>query len=366
MKKLININTEKNRRRFSLTLAFSVIVFLVLIAAVIFGTIALSVLYWTGVISGFDDNQISIGTLLISVLGFSIVTGAVISLLIALVPLQPVNELINHMNKLTDGDFKARLEYTTSIGNHKVFAEIKDSLNKLAEELENTEMLRSDFINNFSHEFKTPIVSIAGLAKLLNSDSLSEEDKTKYLKAIEEESKRLSSMATNVLSLTKVENQSILTEITEFNLSEQIRSCILLLEDKWSKKNIDLEIDFEEYRISANYELLKEVWINLVDNAIKFTSFGGTVSLGITDFSEVYTVSVGNTAEPISDEDKAKIFTKFYQVDKSHSSTGNGIGLAIVEKIVNLHKGKIDIGHKNGMVIFEVTIPKKQNVKMKI
>lgn len=357
MKKLIDIHSEKNRRRFSMTSAFSIIVFLVLMAAVAFGVIVLSILTWVGVISGFED-QLSLGTFLLCVLGFSIVTGAVISLLIALVPLQPVNELINHMNKLAGGDFKARLEYTSSIGNHKVFAEIKDSLNKLAEELENTEMLRSDFINNFSHEFKTPIVSIAGLAKILNSRELSDEDRAKYLSAIEEESKRLSYMATNVLNLTKVENQSILTEITKFNLSEQIRSCILLLEDKWSKKNINLEIDFDEHTINANYELLKEVWINLVDNAVKFTSDGGVVSLDITDFGSVYTVSVGNTAEPISDENKSKIFSKFYQVDKSHTAIGNGIGLAIVEKIVTLHKGTIEVGYENGMVVFNVTIPK--------
>ena len=357
MKKLININTEKNRRRFSMTLVFSVIVFLVLIAAVVFGVLALSTLYWTGVISGFED-QLSLSTFLLCVLGFSVVTGAVISLLIALIPLRPVNELINHMNKLADGDFEARLEYTSSIGNHKVFAEIKDSLNKLAEELANTEMLRSDFVNNFSHEFKTPIVSIAGLAKLLNSNTLTEEERTKYLNAIEEESRRLSTMATNVLSLTKVENQSILTEITEFNLSEQIRSCILLLEDKWVKKRIELEIDFDEYDIMANYELLKEVWINLVDNAVKFTEAGGTVSLKIIDSTLAYTVLVANSAKPINEEDKAKIFAKFYQIDKSHTTVGNGIGLAIVEKIVRLHKGKAEVGYENGMVVFSVTIPK--------
>ena len=138
MRNLINIHSDKNRKRFSLTLGFSVIVFIVLIASVAFGTLALSILTWTGVINGFED-QLSFGALLLCMLGFSIIAGAVISLLIALVPLQPVNEIIKHMNKLTSGDFKARLEYTTSIGNHKVFSEIKDSLNKLAEELEKLE-----------------------------------------------------------------------------------------------------------------------------------------------------------------------------------------------------------------------------------
>ena len=359
MKRRPYIKTEKNRRRFSLTKVFALIVFIVLIAAVVFGALAISVLTWAGVISGFSD-QLSLGTVLVCVLGFSIVSGAVISLVIALVPLQPVNELIDHMNKLAGGDFKARLNYTSSIGNHKVFAEIKDSLNKLAEELENTEILKSDFINNFSHEFKTPIVSIAGLAKLLNDGNLSDEESEKYLNAIEEESKRLSTMATKVLSLTKVENQSILTEITSFNLSEQIRSCILLLEDKWSKKSVDLEIDFDEYDIAANYELLKEVWINLVDNAVKFTDFGGTVALKIKEEADSYTVSVQNSAKPIPEEDRAKIFSKFYQADSSNTSGGNGIGLAIVNKIVSLHRGSISVGYANGRVVFDVKLPKAQ------
>ncbi len=359
MKKHAYIKTEKNRRRFSLTKAFALIVFIVLIAAVLFGALAISVLTWAGVISGFSD-QLSLGTVLVCVLDFSIVSGAAISLVIALVPLQPVNELIDHMNKLAGGDFKARLNYTSSIGNHKVFAEIKDSLNKLAEELENTEILKSDFINNFSHEFKTPIVSIAGLAKLLNDGKLSEEERERYLTAIEEESKRLSTMATKVLNLTKVENQSILTEISRFNLSEQIRSCILLLDDKWTKKNIELEIDFDEYDISANYELLKEVWINLVDNAVKFTDFGGTVSLVIKEDADFYTVSVGNSAPPIPEEHRTKIFSKFYQADSSNTSGGNGIGLAIVNKIVTLHNGSVSVGYENGMVVFSVRLPKKQ------
>ena len=358
MKFFVNMHSEKNRRRFSMTVTFSVIVFCVLLAAVACGALVLYILTKAGVIGGFND-QLSFGALLSAVFAFSIVTGAVISLLIALVPLRPVNELIMHMNKLAAGDYKSRVVYTSNIGNHKVFAEIKDSLNKLAEELENTEMLRSDFINNFSHEFKTPIVSIAGLAKLLNNASLSEEERSKYLGAIEEESRRLSAMATNVLSLTKVENQSILTEITEFNLSEQLRSCVLLLEDKWSKKNVNLEIDLDEHMIEANYELLKEVWINLVDNAVKFTTYRGTVAISISDSSDTYKVSIGNTGDLISEEDKSKIFSKFYQIDKSHTTHGNGIGLAIVKRIVELHGGKTNVENKDGMVVFEITVPKK-------
>lgn len=151
----------------------------------------------------------------------------------------------------------------------------------MAEELENTQMLRSDFINNFSHEFKTPIVSIAGFAKLLRRGNLTDAQKEEYLAIIEEESLRLAAMATNVMNLTKVENQTILTDLTTFNLSEQIRACVLLLEEKWSRKELDLDLEFPEYTIRANEELLKQVWINLLDNAIKYSPNYGEIGVRI-------------------------------------------------------------------------------------
>ena len=230
----------------------------------------------------------------------------------------------------------------------------------MAEELENTEMLRGDFINNFSHEFKTPIVSIAGLAKLVNKGDLDEEQRSQYLNTIESESLRLADMATNVLNLTKVENQTILSEITEYNLSEQIRSCVLLLENKWTQKDIGLSLDFDEINIEGNEELLKQIWINLTDNAIKFSPKGGTVTIEIEEDSEYTTVRVKNTGSEISEADRRKIWNKFYQADKSHTTEGNGIGLAIVKRIVDLHGGEVDVESGNGEVCFSVALPCEQ------
>jgi len=165
-------------------------------------------------------------------------------------------------------------------------------------------------------------------------------------------------MATNVLNLTKLENQTILTGASEFNLSEQIRNCVLLLENKWSKKNIDLDLAFEEYNIYANEEMLKEVWINLLDNAFKFSDEGGTVRINITEIEDRILVSVSNTGEEIPEKAKELIFRKFYKVDESHSSTGNGIGLAIVKKIVELHGGDVIVSSGNRKTVFTVSLPK--------
>jgi signal transduction histidine kinase len=267
-------NISEKTHRFSLSIIFGIFVFAVLIIATGFSVFAVRILGKFGVITGsIEDSSISFIVLLMSVV--SIIIGAGISFALGLIPLKPVNELINRMNRLASGDFSTRLNFRGVWTNLSGFREMSVSFNKLAEELENTEMLRGDFINNFSHEFKTPIVSIAGLAKLVNKGNLTEEQRAKYLTAIEEESLRLAAMATNVLNLTKIENQAILSDLSCFNLSEQIRSCVLLLENKWARKNIELILDFSEYEIEASEEMLKEVWINLLTNAIKYKNNNG-------------------------------------------------------------------------------------------
>ena len=353
----IKIDSEKSKSQFSLTILFAVFVFVVLVAAIVFATALVYLFSEIDAISGLSGD-LSLGTVLLCMIGFSIFFGASFSLLLAQIPIMPMNRFVRHMNALASGNFKARLKFNGVLSNHKLIKDIEGSVNKLAEELENTEMLRSDFINNFSHEFKTPIVSIAGLARLLNQRDVSDEDRHRYLTAIEDESLRLATMATNILNLTKVESQSILTDISEFNLSEQIRSSVLLFENKWERKELNLVLDFDEYMISANEELLKEVWINLIDNAIKFSPRGGTLAISVNESSNNYIISVANAGEEIPDDLKESIFKKFYQIDKSHSSEGNGIGLAIVNRIVELHNGRIEVGYSEGFVTFTVTLPR--------
>ncbi len=350
------LRKKERRQRLSITLIFSVIVFTVLLSAIALAAVAVYLLDYFRIMSNIED-ELKLGHVIFFMSAISIVLGSVLFFFTGKIPLRPIHELIHQLNRLSAGDFKARLKFHGVLCNHPVFSEIAESFNKMAEELENTELLRSDFINNFSHEFKTPIVSIAGFAKLLESGDLDAEQREQYLHAMREEAVRLSYLATNIFNLTKVENQTILSDVTKFNLSEQIRSAVLLFEGKWTEKKLDLLIDFEEYEVEANEELLKQVWINLMDNAVKFAPVYGTVSVDIKQTNDTLCVSIGNTGNDIPKEKINQIFRKFYQADESHSSQGNGIGLAIVKKIVDLHQGNIEVKSENGMTVFTVYLP---------
>ena len=347
--------SAERKHRKSLTLMFSLIVFAVICAAIGVGMGLTYLFLYLGWIGEVSDN-LNIQTVFAFVAIFSLAVGAATAFASSRIPLKPINVIVNKLNRLAAGDFKTRLEFSGALASHPTFVEISNSFNKMAEELECTEMLRSDFINNISHEFKTPIVSIAGLAKLVNKGNITDEQRSQYLNAIEEESLRLAAMATNVLNLTKIENQTILSGVTKFNLSEQVRACVLLLENKWSKKNIELSIDFDEYYINANEEMLKQVWINLLDNAIKFSDSGGTVGVSIRRDKNTTVVSVSNEGAEIPHDVRKKIFGKFYQADESHAAEGNGIGLAIVKHIVDLHKGSVGVTCDNGIVTFDVKL----------
>lgn len=348
--------TER-KHRLALTALFSFVVFcfFILTMLIVGGTIIF--LIHKGVLKHGNDVP-RVDHLIINIMISSVILGSILTAVMSRFPLKPVNSFINAMNRLASGDYKTRLHFGKPFDRHPTAVELMESFNHMAEELGKTEMLRSDFINNFSHEFKTPIVSIAGFAKLLKHDNLTEEQKAEYINIIEEESLRLAAMATNVLNLTRIESQTILTGVTEFNLSEQIRNCILLLENKWSKKNIQLDLAFDEYSIQANEDMLKEVWINLLDNAIKYSDEGGIVRIDIEEMESKLLVSISNTGEEIPEEAKELIFRKFYKVDKSHSSPGNGIGLAIVKRIVELHGGDVMASSGNHKTVFTLSLPK--------
>ncbi len=351
-------NFEERKHRLSITLLFAGLVFVFLFLTMLLIVVAIMILVHAGVLQVGQSVPKTDGFIMIIAL-ISIVSGTILAATVGRLPLRPVNDIINAMNRLAVGDFKTRLSYHGKLGRLPAAQEFADSFNKMASELESTEMLRSDFINNFSHEFKTPIVSIAGFAKLLKKGNLNPEEQAEYLDIIEDESLRLSAMATNVLNLTKVENQTILTDLTEFDLSEQLRNCVLLLENKWRRKELELNLDFDEYFICANEELLKQVWVNLFDNAIKFTPEGGCISISISENCDSLSVSVLNTGSEIPEVKKDRIFQKFYQIDESHATEGNGIGLAIVNKIVQLHSGYVDVDSRDGHTAFTVVLPRR-------
>lgn len=355
----INLDKQKSKQRFALTLAVSLMVFaLIAVAAGIAIAIVMTLLK-LGVI-GSVDNEPSLTSVVLLMAATSMILGFLITMGTSKIFLRPFNRLGDMLGRLAKGDFKARLNFGKPYSSIAAMRDIEDSFNKAAEELGQTQMLRGDFINNFSHEFKTPIVSIAGFAKLIRHGNLSHEQQDEYLAIIEEESLRLSSMATNMLNLTKVENQTILTDVSEFNLSEQLRSAVLLLADKWTHKELVLDIEFGEFLVNANEELIKQTWINLLDNAVKFSRHGGTLSVRIEEENDMLCVSISNEGKEISKENLDRIFNKFYQADESHSTEGNGIGLAIVKRVVELHRGKILVQSDDGKTTFTVCLPKKK------
>lgn len=353
--KYANKQDQRNIRK--LTLVFSLIVLIVLIVVLGLSSLTAYILIEVGVLA--DEDGIGASHIILFMAITSVVLGTVISIIASRMFLSPLNMVTSKIKSLANGDFGTRVDFDEIVSRMPSFLELSNVFNKLSEELQNTEMLRSDFINNFSHEFKTPIVSIAGFAKLLKKGNLTDEQKEQYISAIEEESLRLSYMANNVLNLTRIENQAILSDVVEFNVSEQIRSCILLLESKWSKKSLDLQLDLDEYTIFASEELLKQVWINLIDNAIKFSNEGGAISITALEKKDCISISITNYGFEIPKEAMPKLFNKFYQADASHSTEGNGIGLAIVKKIIDLHNGTIQAKSENLAVTFTVTIPKK-------
>ncbi len=342
-----SVGAEKRRIRWLLILGIFVVF---LSAEYLVGVIEIA-LTKAGVISKDKLVDARVGQVMLWG-GASCLLGLVLSMFMTKLVLSPFNQLLDGLSRLSSGEYGTRLDF----GKGRAWKTVSTRFNNLATELEKTEILRSDFVNSFSHEFKTPINSINGLIKLLKKGGLSREKQQEYLSIIEDETQRLASMTTNILMLTKLENQGILTNKRTYNLSEQIRSCVLLLERKWTAKNLKLSLDFDEHSVFGNEDMLSQVWMNLLDNAVKFCDKNGELGVRIwTENDKVFT-EISNTGAEIAEEDKARIFQKFYRSDKAHAKEGNGIGLSIVKKIVDLHNGDIFLESGNGKTSFTVSL----------
>ncbi len=272
--------------------------------------------------------------------------GLICAFFIIKLPLRPLSAFVEVINSLADGNFSVRLDTNKKHINFKPFFTLASSLNRLAEELESNEMFKSDFINNFSHEFKTPIVSIKGFAKLLKSGNLSDEDRDSYLDIIIEESNRLSNLSENVLNLSKLEKQTIQTSNSHFNFAELVRRDILMLESKWSQKDISFDIDLDEISFYGDSNLLSQVCINLIDNAIKFSPKKGDIRISLKrseDENRTLILTVSDNGIGMDEDTVSRIFDKFYQADHSHSTEGNGLGLTVVKRIIEMNKGEISV-----------------------
>lgn len=259
---------------------------------------------------------------------------------------RPVKQINDSLNKITNGDFTVRLDSKAS---NYDFAQIMESINHMISELSGVETLRTDFIANVSHEMKTPLAVMQNYGTLLQAPDLSDEKRLEYAKAVTDSSRRLANLMTNILKLNRLENQQIFPQTEEYDLSEQLCECLLQYENVWEKSEIEIDTDIEEnVVVKADNELLSLVWNNLFSNAFKFTESGGKVSVSLKS-DEVYAVvSVSDTGCGMSPEVGKHIFEKFYQGDTSHATQGNGLGLALVKRIIDITGGEISVSSTVG------------------
>ena len=256
---------------------------------------------------------------------------------------RPVKIITDATERIMQGDFSARLAPMHGNG-MEGFNQIGLAINKMAEELSGTETLRTDFIANVSHELKTPLAVMGNYATMLQRPGITEEEKNEYAKSISEAARRLAQLITNILKLNKLENQQIFPTPQEFDLGEQLCESLLVFEDAWEAKNLEIETDIQDdVRIQSDPELLSLVWNNLISNAVKFTPDGGTIGLILkTDDSSVI-VQVRDTGCGMKPETGRHIFEKFFQGDTSHATQGNGLGLALVKRVIDILNGEIGV-----------------------
>ncbi len=283
-----------------------------------------------------------------------ILLGTVITAFISRSILQPIRDLNKATTEVARGNFDVRVREPLDLE----YGNLTRNFNKMAQELSGIETLRGDFISNVSHEFKTPLASIQGFAKLLQDKDISEQDRDEYTQIIINETTRLSKLSINILNLSKLENQLTIGSKKRFSLDEQIRRIILMLEPEWSKKDIDFDVVLDDIYYLGNQELMDQIWQNLINNAIKFSPQGGKISVRLFQTERNITVRVSDNGIGITHENKQKIFEKFYQGDNSRKTEGNGLGLALVKRIIDLCNGKIFVEDVyGGGVCFVVELP---------
>ena len=257
---------------------------------------------------------------------------------------RPVKQIMDALDQVMQGDFTLRIPPVKEFAGETGFNQIIDAINKMTAELRGTETLRTDFIANVSHELKTPLAVMGNYATMLQKPGISEEDRVEYAKAISHSSRRLAALITNILKLNKLENQQIFPQLDEYDLGEQLCENLLQFEDIWEKKNLNIETDIEDdVRIRSDAELLSLVWNNLISNAVKFTPEGGTIGVSLKTEGNLVIVSVSDTGCGIRPEVGPHIFEKFYQGDTSHATQGNGLGLALVKRVVDILNGEISV-----------------------
>ncbi len=254
---------------------------------------------------------------------------------------KPVREILEITERIAAGDFSARAPVSHAFELYDDIDVVKENLNTMAEELSKTELLRADFISSVSHEIKTPLSIIRNYAKALEKDDLDEKTRKQYAETLVSASERLTNLVQNILKLSKLENLEILPELKKIELGESLRECVLEIEELAKNKKIELVCNIDDVTVLAPPDLLEIVWNNLLSNAVKFTNEGGMVEILLKKEGKYAVVSVTDTGCGISPEHGARIFEKFYQADGSRSKEGNGLGLALVKRVIDLSGGEI-------------------------
>lgn len=303
-----------------------------------------------------DKLGISLGMSLgVRLLIFSVVFAVLIAVLLNDKFIKPLVILAEAMRRVAKGDYGEQLEIKHSISDVE---DVYESFNAMSKALVEAETLQTDFISNVSHEFKTPINAIEGYAVLLQDTELPHEVQAQYVEKIIFNTRRLSDLVSNILLLNKVNNGALRPEASSYRLDEQIRQSILALERKWTEKDIGFDVEMDEVEYCGYEALMQHVWTNLIDNAIKFDSVGGEIEIRLRRQGERLVFTIADTGPGIAPEDMNRIFNKFYQGDSSHQSEGNGLGLALVYRIVTGSGGEISVYSEPGMgATFTVNLP---------
>lgn len=284
---------------------------------------------------------------------FSIV-GSILMFFISKIISQPIEYIGGKIKEVSSGNFEVSIDYESQ---DEIGLLVKN-FNIMTKELRGMEYLRKDFMSNVSHEFKTPIASIQGFVQMLNHKEISSEKRDEYIHIIIEETERLSHLTSNMLRISRLDNQTISNKEDEFSLDEQIRKTILLLENKFNNKKLNLDINLDKVNFKGNEELIQQVWVNLIDNAIKFSNAYGTLTVNLKKDYNKIKVEISDTGIGMNEESKNRLFEKFYQGDRSHSKEGNGLGLAIVKRIIEICNGDIKVNSELGKgTTFVVMLP---------
>ena len=298
--------------------------------------ISLGIARWLSSAFGIDLNDSPFTYFFIC----AVCVDAGLALLINSFFLKPIENLSESMKKVSGGDFSIRLKENSNI---KEIGELNRSFNAMTDELGQTEVLQSDFVSNVSHEIKTPLNAIEGYATLLQDPDCTEEEKRRYTEKILFNTRRLSDLVGNVLMLSKLESGVVEVNESTFRLDEQIRESIMLLEAKWVEKDIEFDVELDETIFTGDKNLLFHVWNNLIGNAVKFSPRDGIVTLRLEDRPDRVVFSISDCGLGIGEAAQKHIFDKFYQEDNSHKQEGNGLGLSLVKRIIDMSNGKIEV-----------------------